>query len=352
MAKYNDLYVRSTLNDTGNIPRPSAGLSSSPDIIPYGIMPVDNPATFFTGDNFNKVLSKDIIYNADNYIYLRGINYAAGAQSGQMYAYYVPSNLLLYPSTWRTNQLFTSGGVDHVAVSASAANAPFATPEPLVWRQVPYPPPNQHYCMVSRIVTAEHPNPIPNTGTFSDFANWVANNGGIGWRNVSVVAAGSPEILFASDYDQGEEGGLMDVLITATGAPIGSEVWFSSGTPLADGKVIAIPPTKITQSPQTWGTQANIPAQWKTKFNGAYRSNGGVPGSNFEISLRIQFVPAVTSQLYQIGTPLEHCHFGDLHIFDRKERVYMPGEHYYRTFYDFAAGPVRPVLLGSVSVRY
>lgn len=352
MPKYDDLYIRATLTDPGNIPRTGMGLSQSPDIIPYGIMPVDNPQTFFTGDNFNKVLSKDIIYNAPNYIYNRGINYAAEARSGDMYCYYCPSNLLLYPSTWRQNVLYTSTGVDHVRVTANAANAPFATPEPVVW-VAPYPPPNSHFCMISRVVTEQHPNPIPNTGSYSDFSTWVANNGGIGWRNVTVVAAGSPEILFTSAYDQGDEGGLMDVLITATDAPIGSEVWFASGTPLADGKVIQIPPTKITQNPQTWGTQANIPPQWKTTFSGGYRSNGGVPGPNFDVSLRVQFVPLMKSKLYLIGQPIETCGYGDFHMFDRHERVYVNGEHFFRTrtHADFTDGPVKPVLLGAVSVR-
>jgi hypothetical protein len=143
----------------------------------------------------------------------------------------------------------------------------------------------------------------------------------------------------------------MDVLITATDVPIGSEVWFASGTPLADGKVIAIPPTKITQNPQTWGTQANIPPQWKTKFSGAYRSNGGSPGPNFDVSLRVQFVPTPSSQLYLIGRDVEHCGYGEFHMFDRHQRVYVPGEHFYRSMHDFASGPVRPVLLGAVSVR-
>ena len=352
MPKYTDMYIRATLTDPGNIPRTNMGLSASPDIIPYGIMPVNTPDQFFTGDNFNKILSKDIQYDADNYIYARGINYAAGAQTGQMYVYYAPSSLLLYPSTWRQNVLYNSAGDrDNVDVAAASANAPFAVGQPLVWRKVPYPPPNSHYCMISRVVTAQNPNPIPNTGSYSDFATWVANNGGIGWRNVTVVPTGSPEILFASAYDQGDEGGLMDVLITATDAPIGSEVWFSSGTPLADGKVIAIPPTKITQSPQTWGTQANIPPQWKTTFNGAYRSNGGIPGKNFDVSLRVQFVPLASSKLYLIGRDITDCGFGEFHMFDRKEGHYINAEKFFRSRADFASGPVRPVLLGAVSVR-
>lgn len=351
MPKYDDLYIRATLTDPGNVPRTGMGLSSSPDIIPYGQMPVDNPDTFFVGDNFNKVLSKDLVYGGQNYIYLRGLNLAAGATTGDMYCYYSPSNLVLYPSIWRTNVLYTQNGVDHVPVRASTTNAGFAPDTPLLWTPA-LPPPGHHFCMISRVTTAQHPNPIPNTGGFSDFAQWVAGNGGIGWRNVTVVNTGSPEIVFRTEYDQEDEPGLMDVLITAVDVPIGAEVWFSSGTKLENGKFIAIPPTKITQNPQTWGTQAHIPSNWKTTFVGGYRSNGGKPGPNFSVALRVQFAPPTSSKLYSLGTDWDACGFGDCHMFDWNRREYVHGETFFRSNErSFADGPVRPVLLGSVSVR-
>jgi hypothetical protein len=351
-TKYTDLYIRSTLNDPGTVPRSTSGLSSSPDVIPYGIMPVNNPDTFFTTtDAMKTVMSKDIIYDAYNYIYLRGVNQAAGPTTGNMYAYFCPSNLLLYPSTWQKNVLYTQDGIDHVPVSAGATGTGFATPIPLLWR-APFPPPNSHFCMIARVTTEANKNPIPPTGGYSDFATWIAGNGGLGWRNVTVVDAGSPEIVYTSDYDQEEEPGLMDILVTTNGAPIGSEVWFSSGTPLGSGKFVAIPPTKITQDPQTWGTQAYIPSQWKTTFTGGYRSNGGKPGPGFDISLRVQFAPPATSRLYALGMPVKEHGLGDWHMFDRETNEYVHHDSFFRRNADaFASGPIRPVLLGSVTLR-
>ena len=354
MAKYDDLYIRSTLNDPGNIPRTRTGLSASPDIIPYGIMPVNNPVQFFT-NNFQQIVSKDLVYNAPNYVYLRGRNQFNGAQTGKMYAYYAPSSLLLYPSQWKENSLYTQSGTgeqNFVDVSAAATNDPYVTPEPFVW-EPKYPPPNSHYCMISRVSTTQHPNEIPNTGGYTDFAKWVAGEGGIGWRNVRVVANGSPEILFDQDYDQGDEEGLMDILITATNCPIGAEVWYSSGTALPDGGVIKIPPSEITEDrPQTFGTQAFIPAGWKTKFNGAYRSNGGPPRGEIEVSLRVQFAPEPRSELYELGSPIEELGFGNWHMFHEEKQMYLPGEEFYRaTNSRFASGPVRPVVLGSFTAK-
>lgn len=352
MPKYNDLYIRATLSDPGNIPRTGMGLSASPDIIPYGQMPVDHPEKFFLGDNFNKILSKDLIYDGQNYIYLRGLNLAAGATTGDMYCYYAPSNLVLYPSTWRQNVLYTQNGIDHVPVSAPTANAGYAPDTPLLWTPA-WPPPGHHYCMISRVSTKDHPNPIPNTGTYSDFAKWVSESGGIGWRNVTVVNTGSPEISFKTFYDQEDEPGLMDIIITAVDCPIGSEVWFSSGTKLENGEYIAIPPAEIKYNPQTWGTQKYIPSNWQTTFVGGYRSNGkGAPGKNFSVSLRVQFAPAYKSALYHLGREWDDCGFGEFQMWDPVRKQWGGAQDHYRAKdASLVNGPPRPVLLGSVSVK-
>ena len=334
MAQYDDLFVRARLGDDGQIPRTTTGLSNSPDIIPYGIMPVDNPVQFFSG-NFNSYVAKDIVYNANNYIYLRGENLFNGARNGEIRCYYAPSNLLLYPSTWRENILFNSSGQNHIAVSSSAKNTPFVTPEPFVW-QAPFPPSNSHFCMISQVSTESHPNPIPNTGDISSFAEYIASNGGMGWRNVRVVATGSPDLVFSSNYEQKAEPKLMDFLITTYNAPIGSEVWFSSGTPV-DGEVIKIPPSKVTQKSQTFGTQAFIPANWTTTFNWAYRSNGGTPGPGFNISLRTGSSPTAADarlRALNFGTPIDDEIFGDeFQMWDRENRTWNSAHSCYTTLH-------------------
>jgi len=248
--------------------------------------------------------------------------------------------------------MYTQNGIDHVPVTAPTANAGFAPDTPLLWTPG-WPPPGHHYCLVSRVATAEHPNPIPNTGSFSDFATWVSQNGGIGWRNVTVVNTGSPEITFKTFYDQEDEPGLMDILITAIDCPVGSEVWFSSGTKLENGQYIAIPPRSIDLNPQTWGTQAYIPSNWQTTFVGGYRSNNkGAPGPNFSVALRVQFAPAFKSPLYQLGTNWDDCGFGEFLMWDRQRNIFVPAQDFYRSKDEsFANWPIKPVLLGSVGVK-
>jgi hypothetical protein len=322
----------------------------STDVIPFGTMPVDDPAKFFTTHS-DEVLSQDLVYNAANYIYLRGINYFNGPRKGRMYLYYAPGGMLLYPKQWLDNVLRTSAGVDHVPVTAAGSQAPYATPEPFVWT----PADHRDYCLVGRVSTADNPNVIPpSLAGFSSLAEWVAGNGGIGWRNVRIVDAGSPEFTIAADYDQDEEPGLMDVLVTAVDAPVGSEVWFSSGTPLEDGEVIRIPPSAITAdggSRQTFGTRAYIPAHWRTTFNLAYRNNGkGKGGPRFRVTWKIVFTAPASHRLYALGTPIDQLGLGTFNIHDRVKAAWSSAvDHYRSAEKTFSDHPIKPVVLGAFS---
>ena len=226
-VQYNDLYFRANLGDTGTVPA-TGSLSSSPDIIPFGTAPTANPKKFFT-DNYSKDVGKDLIARAPNYLYLRAKNLKNGAQTGTIQLYYTKASLLLYPSLWQQNAIQTSSGASSVPVSAAALGGIAVTEDPFTWK--PELISGDHYCLIGRVVTADHPNPIPQTGRISDFAAYIANNRGMGWRNISVVDAGSPTFSMSVGYEQGTEHGDMFVAIRAKGVPAGAEVAFSCATP-------------------------------------------------------------------------------------------------------------------------
>src|SRR5688500_7023321 len=104
-TQYADIYMRDFTGDTGSIPsttRDSVG--TSPDIIPAGTTATPNYQTFFAG-NYSGPFNyyQNLQQNLYNYIYVRGYNLFAGAQSGKIYLYYAPSSLLLTPSIWANN---------------------------------------------------------------------------------------------------------------------------------------------------------------------------------------------------------------------------------------------------------
>jgi hypothetical protein len=300
MGQYTDLFMRCNLNDNGSIPR-SGTLCTSPDIIPYGVVPVSDPVTSFTA-NYSEDVGQALIANQQNFIYTRAINHADGAANGNIYLYYSPAALLLYPSLWSNNGLKTSQGVDHVPVSATNANQIAVATDPFTW--IPQQIVNDHYCMVARLATQSNPCPIPSDGDINDFANWISNNGGWTWRNVTVVDAGAPTWTQTLNYTQGATAGTMNFLIKCTNVPVGGKVALSCGTP-GPSPLISIPPTPVTNGASfIIGLASNIPANFVSNIAYSYWANGN-PQPGFKIELQVVYiVPSTQKALSKIARPL------------------------------------------------
>lgn len=271
-TSYNDLIVRDYFGDDGS--GRAGNLSSSPDIIPWGTTKLDNYQQYLTSDTIpSQDLGKDIVGYQANYLYVRCLNQSDGAASGKVYLYYAPSNLLMAPGLWSQNQLNTQDGKGYGEVTASAKGQYAVGNSPFIW--VPQPPnPGTHYCMVARLETAAHPNPIPNNiGSYEDFVHYIATNSGTAWRN--VVFVGTPPDWSrivpctalpteASIYFQ----------LNCTNVPVGSKVSFSCGDPGPD-PAINLQPTVVSTGPNfTTGVWSTIPANWSGTITVYWYSNG------------------------------------------------------------------------------
>ncbi len=196
---YNDLFMRDNLADIGQIPSPPPAYSS-PDIIPYGDLPVADPVTFFKG-NYGQDVGKDIYKDQYNYIYTRAKNLAQGPEAGKIHLYYSRASLLLWPSLWSANVIQTEQGADMATVNAQSF-AEVVVPDAdaaFFWKPAPLPDPSDHYCLISRVETGTHPNPIPPDGSITDFAQYVMYNPAVGWRNVALVDHDTPTVQVRVD---------------------------------------------------------------------------------------------------------------------------------------------------------
>lgn len=335
MSQYDDVLLRDNLSDTGVIPTPGA-LSHSPDIIPYGLEPENDPQKFFSG-NYGSDVGKDLVANARNYFYVRGKNLGQKSTSGSFYLYYSKASLLLYPNQWQNNALKTSTGESSVPFNVNSNKIAVAT-DPFTW--VPQIISGDHYCMVGRVVTPDHPNEIPPTGDIQDFAGWVANNGGICWRNVAVVDTGSPTWTQNVDYDQGVAGDKVQFIITCTNVPVGAKVSFSAGTP-GPTPLIDLQPTAVTNSTSfVVGVECDVPANYKTNISYSYWANGAPPkGFSIKMSAQVVVPPghanyAFARTLEEVGIPKKsddpehHKMLNALHDSIGPSKVIVVGEHY------------------------
>lgn len=329
MSVYTDLFLRANLQDTGSIPATGTP-SSSPDIIPYGTAPVNDPGKFFS-DNYGSDVGQNLLANAQNYIYVRSKNLGTVAEAGTVSLYYAKASLLLYPSLWQNNILQTSNGLTAVPISAPKANGIAVTTNPFTWQ--PQMISGDHYCMIGQIVTPNNPNPIPPTGGIQDFAAWITNNRGMGWRNVAIVDNGSPTFVQSVQYDQGNLSGAMSVLITCTNVPVGASVAFSAGTP-GPVPLVNLPPTQVTNAGSfVVGVSTNIPANWSSELTYSYWGNGTTPLPGWSIAMSVIYIVPSDNPLFELGLTLEE--------------LGLDGEEHLRSLNEsLGIGPKRGILVG------
>ncbi|MCY1045305.1 hypothetical protein OV208_28575 [Corallococcus sp. bb12-1] len=311
---YDDLFFRTTTSDAGEIPSPRN--YESPDIIPYGISPQGDPKTLFTS-NYGQDVGQNLVGNGPNYIYLRTKNLSSGPQQGVASLYYSKASLLLFPDQWQDNQILTSDNQPGSLLKADSAGDIAVTESPFFWE--PNDISGDHYCLISRVVTDKHENPIPQVGTYSDLTDFIIENPGFGWRNVSVVDSNSPNFNHTIQFPGKPDGGQFIFLLTCTNVPAGGSVAFSSGD-AGPNPPIVVQPTVVPDTVpgpdgnRSWGTFviSNIPPNFETNITYSYWANGTKPLLGFKIQLSFQAYVAPGSKNFsrmlaphQLGAPPE-----------------------------------------------
>jgi hypothetical protein len=310
-TQWSDLLIRKALDDSGKVPYQGGTWTNSPDIIPTGTQVVANPAQAFGASTYNQDLGKPTVQYQPNYFYVRAKNLSSGAQTGQIYLYYCPQNLFLFPSLWTSNQLKTSSGKDNVAVSAAKNGDVAVVGEPFTF----LPTSDVHSCLIARVTTPTNPNPLPNDGDFQDFnalGQYVMNHPNVGWRNVVLVSANIPTFTNYFTIDTTpmapNSNGLFLIGISYSNLTVGSQLAFSAGTPIPSGpdagKVIQLVQTAVTQSDGSLGTSyLTIPAGWKTQVSFSYWAQTPIR-AGWKVQFYAILVTDGTSPLFEHASPI------------------------------------------------
>lgn len=326
--KYDDFLIRTTRSDDGSLPREGSPCHS-PDIIPWGREPQEKPAEFFSSDSsYNSNPGKDVVYAAQNYLYLRAKNLAKGANKGTVHLYFSKSSLLLYPDQWSQNELPSASNVTNkeaptgIEISSEEHGEVVAVSEPFVWESPPMPGSNYHYCLVSRIVTDAHPNPIPATGDIDNFAAWILKNGGLGQRNIRITDKDTPTFESRAEYPASDKEHDIRFTLTCKNLPPGAKVSFSAADPLPDGTVISLSPATIPDQPSyIVGVEATIPKGWKTSFVYSYTAPGGAkPKKGFALDFGANYVVSEENALYEQALTIEEMGLEEATFFRAEKR--------------------------------
>ncbi|WP_306951010.1 hypothetical protein [Streptomyces sp. B4I13] len=280
----------------------------------------------------NKDYGQSLSIGESNYLYARGTNTSSSQKSGTLHLYYAPAGLLVYPSNWVELPLETR--VLGAPVSAPP-NGTFVTRSPYLWDRVPPPPPgSSHYCLVSRLATDAHPNPLPDVLQIQDFAQFIASNRGMAWRNLTQVTdPNPPQIERSVLYEQGDLEHMVYVLIRAENIPIGCEIEFHCGSE-GPQPLLSLPRTTVTNASSfVAGVYSMIPAGFSSYITYNLWTNGKTLPVNAKLTLSAQYTENSGDPELVGAVDLRELVPEHLISPDHKERLQV--------------GPVRAITLGS-----
>ena len=325
---YNDLLSRVSLSDVGAIPR-SGAFCTSPDIIPHGGTPINHPQTTLAASWYQDI-GEPLSQSQLNYLYVRAKNLQlTGSQTGQAYLYWSPAALILWPNLWQANSIPADSGGQSVVMAAPDTGAIAVGQAPFVWTPQPNPQ-GGHYCLFARMVTTQHPNPIPtNQMTMDQFVQWIASNPGIGWRNVTMIDPTPPTVQVSVNI-QVTNAVQIYVALDCVDL-IGTAVAFTCGAESPEPP-INISRTNVSQPNQILGVASNIPANFSGAITVSLWNQGTKIPDSATLTLNAFYLVPPGHPLASRGLPLTEV---------LRNRVGG----------DLAVGPVTAISVGAFTIQ-
>lgn len=270
MPKYRDVFIRDTLTEINNLPRPTVG-TASPDIIPWGTQPAEDPATEFGADTYAQKIGKTVAYGQANYIYVRGKNYSDSLAVGSVSLYAAYQAQLSLPSSW--TRLSTDSGANTSAIAANAGDVAVAT-DAFVWTPA-LPAQGNPYVLIAVIATQADPDPVPAyKKNPQDFATWQVGLGGVSASIMSVPVPPQPKAsyTFSALVNVGNASPVnANFSLSWKNGVVGDLISLSADTPGTAGP-IGLSGFQITAINQNTGTSGQIPANYSSVVEYSYQA--------------------------------------------------------------------------------
>lgn len=242
---YSGVFIRQALGQKPS--DQSQGSCNCPDIIFNGVGQSD-PSTFVTPTSYSTWMSPaDVTLQNDNYVYLRGLQ--TGTTGSNLFFYYVPCNLAMWPQDWLSDRVRTSldqsaPNCNWVYTPPSGTSQPVVTPKPLIWTPPLLDPNVPHYCAIvwADNQPAETPAPPPfstwgNIGSFDQLMLLLAQHPNMGWRNTIDHPAPPPDLTYRTTIATATQPQMVNIFVSFNNIADGTftvnlvgDVTFSTGT--------------------------------------------------------------------------------------------------------------------------
>jgi hypothetical protein len=303
MTNVTGFLVRANLSDTGALPR-TGSWTGCPDVIVAGTTAISMQDIIAS---YGSVTDKPLTQGLTNYVYLRAKNMNTTPLTQYAYVFEVPGSLVLHPEVWyNANNLLgydarnpdTSGGQPPIIhkpgpLTLTANAGQIVATDAFTWK----PDTTEHHCLVGVVANgwSDVLKGFPSGGYSMDgLAQWIYNNGSIGWHNVNIQAITSRIYESQIAYTNRGQDSSITFTIIAENVPVGARVSFSSQNSTSEGRTIGVDWTTVAAPPNGGnvnpdfevGTTLNVNAGYSTIIT--YRTDfaGTSPPANFKMHMK------------------------------------------------------------------
>lgn len=288
-STFNGFYFRDNLASLGTVPAVSP-FNQCPDIIQSSV-PVSNPGvTFSTIDSWQQAYPTEPT-PGQNYYYLRGLNGALEAFDGSVQLYWTPSQLVLFPSSWKNNPLSTLNGREEVSMQADVGHIGVgAQPFGLNTASQRLPNANSFYAFVSQNTASA----IPTISSWLEMSQLLTQQLGFGFRNMVAFDPVAGPMLYRLGFDipmSVGESATLQISVSVQGIPAGDTIGLITDCYTPEMKSIALLPTKTNGNGFVAGIQVDVDPGFNASIAIQYwNTSGKVPAAGSQITVTANYL--------------------------------------------------------------
>jgi hypothetical protein len=281
---FDGFYFRNNLESDGEVP--SAGpYDLCPDIIGSDVPIANAQSMLATPASWKTSFLTDPEYGANNFYYVRGLDGGTSPAEAQLSLHYAPSELILFPSTWKNNPLHTANGLDSVSVSAQPGAIGVGS-QPFVWNPRQPQGDSDFYALV-----ASAGSPPPDVRSWLQMGVLLTGALNIGFRNTLYVGADESNwvhrvgLHIPASFEVPGQLMLMVSTTGMTGATIGVLANVFNG----DRQPIVILPSQVTGDSTTSGIEITLDPGFSASLAIEYWKGSGTPAPGSTITLSASY---------------------------------------------------------------
>jgi hypothetical protein len=282
-------YLRDNLGDVGTIPAPGP-YALSPDIIGATEPITDPESELSTQASWKQMYSVEPTPGVENYYYVRGLNGDTDPVDDTLALYWAPSNLIMFPSVWKGNEIPPTG-TSPVTVSAASGHIGVGD-GPFVWTRPPVlDDPGDFIAFVATVSETDAPEPFPVVNSWLDMSALLTQRLDLGFRNTARIDA-TDDAWYRRvhlNIPTGMPSGQVVLSVMSKGF-VGNTLGFIGDLFSPQREPIMLLPSQVAQDGASSTITVTLEGGMSTSLALQYWQTGNAPASGATVTLSADYV--------------------------------------------------------------